>query len=509
MKIKKLIIRGIYFSYLHKVVAGACLFFITPIILKNLGQSTYGIWVVLYSVFGYFMMLDVGFNTAISKYTAEYMALDKKEVLNRIISSVFMVLIGIGFLIVLICIGVVPLFLRYFKVSADLYYEAKIAFLIMSINTALFLISGVYANTIYGLQRVDIWQKYGIVQLITNALLTIFLLYIGIGLVGISIAYLLSTLLIFILYIVFIKTSNYGIVIKPSLFDKKILKDIAPYSSRSFVLASCGRVLYYTDYIVIGFFLGSASVAPYEITYKICFYATYIVAPISTSVFPQFSSLFATGNYETLRRLYLRIVKLSLAIMMSVGIFLIAFGSAFINLWVGKENFAGTNVLWALVLMAFMHALGTPSGLLLQGIGKNVGLIYMILIDAILNLTLSIILVQKIGIFGVALGTLIAHLISTFWICPLLVCRYIKLSIRQYFVGGVLPPVISGVAAYWIIMFMQKLFLLPTNFFKLMINGFFCVAVFFVIYLLAACDSKERAFYFGLFRRLEGKTGEA
>lgn len=503
MSIRNFIIRGVYFSYIHKVAAGLFLFLITPVIIKTVGPSAYGVWAILYAVFGYFLLLDFGFNTAVSKYTAEHIALDKRKVLNRIISSVFTILLGIGFLIILLGLGAAPLFLKYFKIPAELRYETKIAFLIMSINAALFLISGVYGNTIYGLQRVDVWQKYGTIQLATNALLTILLLRMGTGLIGISIAYLFSTLLIFILYIVFIRANNCGIVIRPSLFDKKILRKIAPYSSRSFILASCGRLLYYTDYIVIGLFLGTKSVTPYEIAYKLCFYATYISSPISTSVFPRFSSLYATGNYEALGRLYLRVVKLSLAIMMPVGIFLILFGSSFISLWVGGENFAGTKVLFVLVAMTFMHVLGTPSGFLLQGIGKNVGLIYMILLDAILNLALSIILVQKIGIFGVALGTLTAHLLTTFWICPLLVCKHIKLSIKRYIAKGVLPPLLSGLGAYCIIVFVQKWVLSPANFFNLTMNGFLCTAIFVVIYLFAACDSAERAFYLGLFRKLE------
>ena len=504
MSVKKLIIRGIYFNYIHKAAAGLFIFLITPIMLKNIGQSAYGVWAILYAVFGYFMMLDIGFNTAIAKYTAEHLALDKKETLNRIVSSVFMVLLGIGFLIVLICIGVAPLFVKYFKIPADLHHETKIAFLIMGINTAFVLISGLYANIIYGLQRVDIWQKYCTIQIATNALLIMFLLHMGTGLIGISISYVLSTLLVFILYIYFLRVNNYGIVVKPSFFDLKTLKEISPYSVRTFILASCGRILYYTDYIVIGFFLGAASVAPYEITYKLCFYATFIFSPISTSVFPQFSSLYSTGNYEALGRLYLRIAKLSLAIMMPVGIFLILFGSSFIKLWVGGENFAGSNVLMVLVLMAFMHALGTPSGLLLQGIGKNVGLIYMIILDAILNLTLSVILIQKMGILGVALGTLIAHLATTFWICPLLVCKHIKVSIKQYIIKGVVPPVVAGVVTYWIIiLFVQRLFLQPTNYYNLIMNGALSTAIFVVIYLFATCNSEERAFYFGLFRKLK------
>ncbi len=499
MSEKKFIIRGIFVNYLHLFIGFILLLLLTPIILRYLGQSGYGIWIIFGSVIGYFSLFNLGMNAAVTKYTAEYRALNKQEALNKLISTTVVAFVFIGVLVILICLGLMPFISRIFNIQEDLLYVARIAFLIMGLNTALMLLGRVFGNIIYGYQRVDIWKTFLIIHSITNALFIIVFLRLGFGLIGLAIASILSTLILISLYLYFLRRSNYGIVIHYKLANIKTLKEIMPYSIRTFFLGLSLQVLYYTDNIVIGIFLGVIMVTPYSIAYKLCFLATYIFSVISTTFFPRFSKLYALGDISGLRDLYLKITKISIAIMMPIAIFFIFFGHSFINLWVGEGNFVGRNVFLVLIGMNILHAIGTPTGLLLQGIGKNKKYMYSEIANAGLNLILSIILIQKIGLLGVALGTLLASLCTSSWFVLLLACKFIKLSIKKYLLVSIMPPILVGMiigGITWV--FSNKLFPV-NNFFYLGLNGIIITGLYVTAYLVLATNKKERQMYLRVF----------
>lgn len=493
---KKLIIRGIYLNYLYLFVSLILSFFLTPIILQHLGQSAYGLWVVFGSIVGYFGLLDFGMNTATIKYTAEYHARNEQDNLNKYISTVLVIFIFIGIFIILVCFALTPFIPGLFNIPEDLISIGRIAFLIMGFSVALGLLGATFGNMLYGYQRVDVWKTIGIIQAIAHASFIIIFLRLGFGLIGVVAASFLSILILIVLYLLFLHHTSYGIVINPKLADVNTLKKIAPYSIRSFMLSLTSQILYYTDNIVIGIFLGASTVTTYSIAYRLCFLATYIFSIITQTMFPTFTNLYTIGDIEGLRSLYLKTVRISVVIMVPIGLFLGFCGPSFINLWVGEENFVGMNVLLVLIFMDFLHSFGTPPGLLLQAVGKNKTFVFSEMLNAGLNLLLSIILVRRIGLMGVALGTLIASACTSSWIVPLLACKHARLPVKRYLLSGILPPLLAGIPAGAITWVFIRDLIPNHNFFYLGFKGVLIVLTYLAIYFTLVATSEERQMYF-------------
>ncbi len=51
---------------------------------------------------------------------------------------------------------------------------------------------------------------------------------------------------------------------------------------------------------------------------------------------------------------------------------------------------------------------------------------------------------RRLGVFGVALGTVLAHTVTSTWIAPLLACRSIKLDVGRYLREAIVPPLAIG-----------------------------------------------------------------
>jgi len=280
-----------------------------------------------------------------------------------------MVVVGIGVAVMSAALRVTVA--QVFGVPPGLRWDAEMAFLVSGLNAAVLLVGNVFGNLMFGLQRVDLWKACSIGQLILNALATVVLLHFGFGLVGVVSASLLSNLFVMLLYVAVLRRTETRIVIAPWLADRTVLADIAPYSLRTFLLGICSRMLYYTDYLVIGLFLSSAHVAPYEIAYKLCFLSTHLFSVMSTTMFPTFSRLFALGKVDEARRRYLEIARGSLLVMAPTGICLGLLGPRLLAMWVGSENVVGRDVLLVLILMNVFHAIGTPACMVLQSAGRN------------------------------------------------------------------------------------------------------------------------------------------
>lgn len=485
------IIRGIYLGYFHGFIGLIISLALTPIILRYLGQSVYGLWAVFGSIVGYFGLFNFGLNTSITKYTAEYHAKNDQETLNKLISTIFVVFILIGVLIILISAALIPFIPRLLHLTPELIFVGRVVFLIMGLNAALGFLLGLFGNVIYGYQRVDVSRIVSIIQLTANALFTVIFLHLGFGLIGVVIAFSLSLLIAMFLCLLFIHRSGYGIVMHPRLADVKTLGNILPFSIRCFILGLTSKVLYYTDNIVISIFLGVSLVSSYSIAYRLSFMLATGCFIVLDTFFPRFTKLYASEDIDALKALYLRITKITVAITTPLALSLAIFGRSFIELWVGEANFVGIEVLLVFVAMNFIHSFAGPVGSLLQAIGKNKGLVYIEIGNAGLNFLLSIILVRRMGVLGVALGTLIAHSCTGTWIGPLLACRHIGLSARKFLLSGILPPLLVGVPTGiigW--MFIRNLF--PNNYFYLGLKGALVIVIYGAIYLAIGATKEER-----------------
>ena len=61
-------------NYVAKILFLATGFVLTPFLLRHLGQTTYGLWVLVNSVVTYGGLLDLGIGAAVIKFMAEYRA---------------------------------------------------------------------------------------------------------------------------------------------------------------------------------------------------------------------------------------------------------------------------------------------------------------------------------------------------------------------------------------------------------------------------------------------------
>src|SRR5258708_24045325 len=76
--------------------------FLSPYILHRLGDNAFGIWIVVFSVTGYYGLFDLGIRSSIVRYVAKFSATDEQEELDRLVNTAMFSYSGIGILTMVI-----------------------------------------------------------------------------------------------------------------------------------------------------------------------------------------------------------------------------------------------------------------------------------------------------------------------------------------------------------------------------------------------------------------------
>src|SRR5262252_10531662 len=101
-RVSSRIIRNVLMNWLAfgaTILAG---FLMSPFLVRHLGDSVYGVWILIGSLAGYLGVLDFGVTPSIIKYIAENRARGDREATNRVVTGGLAVFSLVGIVSLLI-----------------------------------------------------------------------------------------------------------------------------------------------------------------------------------------------------------------------------------------------------------------------------------------------------------------------------------------------------------------------------------------------------------------------
>jgi len=119
-------------------------------------------------------------------------------------------------------------------------------------------------------------------------------------------------------------------------------------------------------------------------------------------------------------------------------------GRQFITLWMGEAYAHSAEFLVVLTIPQFGSMPQYVSALVLAGMARHRAFAYFALAEGVANVVLSIILIRKMGLIGVAWGTAIPSLLCTTVLVPLYTLHVLKMRVSDYLVKGFLRPVLCA-----------------------------------------------------------------
>src|SRR5580704_10847174 len=146
---------------------------VMPYLIQTLGNATYGLWILIGTMTGYFGVLDLGVSTALGRLVAAHRARGEHDQVNRVMSTSFALLL-VAFVIVCAATGVaLQVFPRVFSVPANELLDVRCALILVGLNLALTFPGFTFAGFLWGYERFDLENAVRIPALTIRAVLSI------------------------------------------------------------------------------------------------------------------------------------------------------------------------------------------------------------------------------------------------------------------------------------------------------------------------------------------------
>src|ERR1017187_1914867 len=441
----RIILRNICSNWAGYAVTALIGFFLSPFIVHSLGTTGYGLWTLVLSLTGYFGLLDFGIRSSVGRFVARYLALNDDESGNRILSTAFAILLGGGLLALSATIVVVTFFFGSFHVDMHFELAAKVALLITGLTMSCALPLGTFSSLLVAMERFDILSGVTIIAELTRAGLIVVFLRGGHGLVSVALIALFTSIAQYVTMALFAKALHHPLKLRVSFVDRRAFKELFGFGVFRFIWIVANQLIFYSDAVVIGIFLGAGAITYYAIAGTLINYGRTFVSLVTDTFYPAATRMDAKQDLDGLRRLLIFGTRITLLISLPLCIGFFFLGEQFITLWMGKAYASSALFLMVLTIPQFIGLPQYVSALVLAGMARHRVLAYVILAEGFVNLVLSIVLVRKIGLVGVAWGTVIPDLICTAVIIPFYTLRVLKLGVREYVTGAFVRPVVAAV----------------------------------------------------------------
>jgi O-antigen/teichoic acid export membrane protein len=451
----RVLITGVFLNWIAFAVAVIVSFFLSPFVVHHLGNAAYGVWILANSSIAYMALFDLGLRGAVTHFVAKHHALGQHLESSRAVSVALGFRLLIGLAVTVASLTLAALATRIFRIPVDLWVPTRWTMIITGLNLSLTLMLGVFGGVLTGLQRFDVVSTLAVSQTLLGGAGTVWVLGAGHGIVLLAIMQLAISLLLGMLTIIWCFRAYPELQLGVHFVNKEIFQDLWRYSFYLFVIAGTGQIIYYTDNLVVGAFLSAAAVTFYSIGGRFIEYLGQLSSSLAQTFMPLASNLAAKERPDQLRRLLIQGTRAALFVSLPIAWALFFRGDTFIGLWMGHEYAQPSGrVLRVLLLSAVALTANRVGGNIVLGLGKHKPFALWQACEAVANLTLSICLVRKIGMIGVAWGTVLPSLVSQIVLWPRYLSKVLGITIWRYLWHGWIRTALAtapfGFACFWI-----------------------------------------------------------
>ena len=381
--------------------------FLTPFILHRLGDAAYGIWVLIFSVTGYYGLFDLGIRSSIVRYVSKYTATGDNEKLAQFVSTALFSYTCIGVVSIALTASLSASVEHLFKIPPEMHSQARLLLLMVGASVSLGFPLGVFGGMLEGLQRFYILNWTSIGSTLLRAALIVHFLNRGYGLITVALITVTLPILSSILrgIIVF---RFWPVRVGLRYVDKESFRNMATYGGTTFLVIVAGQLRFRTDELVLGGMMSTVAITYFSIGARIVDYAQQFVSSLAQIFIPMASQSEAKGELDRLQKVYIAGNRVCALLILPITIILILLGKHVIRIWVGARYIPHSYpVLVVLIIPFALSLMQSASGRVLFGIGKHQSYAKVTLLEGVANLILSIALVPPLGVVGDALGTAI------------------------------------------------------------------------------------------------------
>ena len=495
---------GILLSYATTGISIFIQLVYMPVMIRLLGQSEFGLYSLVSGVVSYLSLFSLGFTGAYLRFFARENQKNDREGLAAL-NGMFILLFLLLSCAALICGFTLSCFPRQIfgtKLSGAELQEARILMMILVVNTAICLVSGIFDSIVSAYEQFVFQRVVSLAATVMNPFLCLPLLLLGYGnvmLVVVSTCIVVGKLAINVWFCFW----KLKIPVSFRNMQFSVLKEVGIFSFFLLLNMIIDQINWNVDKLILSHTNGTREVAVYGVASQINALFMTFSTTISSVFSPRINRIAAENSVNSRREFTVLMAKVGRVQWMILGLMAmgsVLFGKFFIVNISADDGYG--DAYWA-ALFLVLPAL-VP---LIQNIGIEVqralnrhqfrSVIYFVM--AVGNVFISIPLTKRFGSVGAAMGTAISLVLANGIIMNVFYHKALKIDMLYFWkeIGKTLPGfLVPAILGMWIMR--------SVSFDSLMQYAAW-IAVFAFVYCLSiyclSCNKQERVLVLELSRR--------
>lgn len=389
------IFKNMSWLLISQIVASVCGFVWTILMARYLGVNNYGILGFAVSITGILGIID---DLGISVHIVRHIATNYESAPKYLGNAIPLKIIFAAIKLVLTFIILILLSVNIFTILITLMFSVEMIF-------------KSYINTLNGTFQAFENGKYqgiGITLMNTATLLFILIsIYADLGLLGISIAYILANLLTFI-YEYYVLNKY---VVKPKFeLDLEFCKRITILSLPFAITGILYTVYYSIDLVMLTKLVGDYATGLYNATYKLIAVLNLFYSVYTAVIFPVMSK-FYKNDKKLLVISFEKSVKYLMLLMIPLAVGTVLYSLDIIQLIYGNQYDEASSVLSILIWTVCLLFISGAANTLLNASHKETTVTKIYAIAAVFNIALNFVMIPFFSYNGAAVTTVLSDVL--------------------------------------------------------------------------------------------------
>jgi len=472
-------VKGVVTSIIQLGVIVILQIVLAPLILKIAGQEVLGAYVIVMQIIGYGLILDFGMGVALSRFLSQsFDDIDKCLKFAKIFNIGRYFIIATNFLMS-ISILALALNIDYLITSSDaVQAEARASLYLLSVWTIVRAPLILYGYGLQASQNMAITNIIGLISSVIRLSLSLYMVFMGFGLIGLVGANITSELIGLLLQKVYFNRLYPKLVLQWHRPDMPLLRELYRFGLTYWGVNIAIVLTVGSDSIIIGQLYGTAAAAIFYTTKIPSFLIIQVIYKISDNAAPATNELLAQGNIEAVRSAYLRILRFSLLLTIPFVIGIVGFNKGIISAWVGVTQYAGSLMSLALAGFALTQVINHINAMITLAVGNMRNWMAISVVTGLMTITLAYILGKFLGMQWV----MVAIAVMDIPVFVFLIRRTfdgLNLSYGRAWSEAILPVVMAS-----LLLFGWVGFVLTTDQATDLVSLSVCITVFAILWLI-------------------------
>lgn len=439
------IFRGFSASYTNVLLSAITSLLATPLYLRLLGAENYGLWLTVSSVLTYLSLSAAGLPQATQNRMAEEHATGEDGNAAQVLAT--SVWCTVLFVFLTSCMGYVlvrqgVISSRLFRGSPSLQRTAIPVLLVSGAGYLASLPLQQFRGALRAVHRVAVAEGVSAAGGVVATAMGLMVLLLG----GSVIGFAASQTLVLVVFGLIMMTLALRALPAPSRrsmwrFRPRRAQELLAPSFHFLVISLAGALIWGTDNVVISSRLGASQVPKYAVSLRLFTLASSAIGAVAISLLPSVTALWVTGQTRRLQRLTIQVTRLIMIASLLVTVELTFFGRSFLRLWAGHDAVPPPSTFLLFAAIFLVRSFAQAQELVVIGMARQRAYAAVVAAEGLANLGFTLALVGPLGLSGVALGTLCAHLAATGWFLPWYASRCTSVRVTQVLRESILPVV--------------------------------------------------------------------